>query len=354
MKNQFALVDAGEIINELHYGPFANNWWVLSNQQILPYRVDMNVLIETNDISFSLQIIRDSSNVAKPFFHYKMNELSGSSDSPSGAISQMFKKLNKKGKIYSGPSMMGFDHPEVIEELLLDVNFQPFKINVSERIQIFVSQIGNYWNTKWNGVGEGFCSSFSSKYKQRWSLFVQKIISNHCTIEIYQDNLKVTEFEDVTPEGVWNKTGILKDHNGNDLFGVFHEKTIEEFNKYHVNNRTSSCTLNDWNNSELMEKIYEQCLKKRIATKNLDWFSFFQDYKSQKSNIIELFSALSQIYPKNYSITKREIRAWKTMLKRVGCINITPISIGYSNVITFVNSIFCCQINYLYNISLFL
>src|SRR5688572_18490692 len=142
--------------------------------------------------------------------------------------------------------MMGFDHPEVIEELLLDINFQPFKIILNEKLQIFVSQIGKYWSIKWNGIGEGFCSSFSSHYKKCWSFFVQKIINNHCIIEIYQNNLKVVEFKDETPEKVWQKTGILKNYNGNDLFGVLHKTIIEGFNKYHVKNKISSCTLNDW------------------------------------------------------------------------------------------------------------
>ncbi|CAJ0852807.1 4810_t:CDS:2, partial [Entrophospora sp. SA101] len=123
-----------EIINKSYYGPFATSWLVLSNEQFLPYCVGMKVQIEMS-----------------------------SSHSPSGAISEMFNKLNKKGKNYSGLSLMGFDNSNIIEELFFDVNFQPFKIKVNEKLGIFVSQIDS------------------------------------CIIEIYKDNLKVAEFEDETP-----------------------------------------------------------------------------------------------------------------------------------------------------------
>ncbi|RHZ49726.1 hypothetical protein Glove_515g4 [Diversispora epigaea] len=45
---------------------------------------------------------------------------------------------------------------------------------------------------------------------------------------------------------------------------------------------------------------------------------------NQHSTIIELHGKLKKLYPPNYILDDRELRAWKTMLKAVGCINITP------------------------------
>jgi len=44
--------------------------------------------------------------------------------------------------------------------------------------------------------------------------------------------------------------------------------------------------------------------------------------------IIELSSCLEQIYTKDYQFTLRELGAWRTMLKRVGCHNVTPYTNG--------------------------
>ena len=54
------------------------------------------------------------------------------------------------------------------------MDFQPFFINL-DKIKIFVSSVGKEWNIKWDGVGEGFISSFTSKFREKSCLFVQKV-----------------------------------------------------------------------------------------------------------------------------------------------------------------------------------
>ena len=54
----------------------------------------------------------------------------------------------------------------------------------------------------------------------------------------------------------------------------------------------------------------------------------FDNFSKQKSMIIELSSCLEQIYTKDYQFTLRELGAWRTMLKRVGCHNVTPYTNG--------------------------
>ncbi|CAJ0920336.1 14243_t:CDS:2 [Entrophospora sp. SA101] len=79
-----------------------------------------------------------------------------------------------------------------------------------ENINIFIFAIGSGWNANWDGVGEGFCSSFTSRFKSESCHFVQKIIKNNCIIEIYKGNECIANFNGATPTEVWKKTGVLK------------------------------------------------------------------------------------------------------------------------------------------------
>ncbi|CAJ0634635.1 14535_t:CDS:2, partial [Entrophospora sp. SA101] len=80
-------------------------------------------------------------------------ELDGGSivcEATSATINHMYKNFtNKKGTEYSGNVILGFDNLEVTNELLKDC-------------------------TNWDGVGEGFCSSFASRFKLMSCHFVQK------------------------------------------------------------------------------------------------------------------------------------------------------------------------------------
>ncbi|RHZ88328.1 hypothetical protein Glove_23g66 [Diversispora epigaea] len=75
-----------------------------------------------------------------------------------------------------------------------------------------------------------------------------------------------------------------------------------------------------------MQPIFEKNLKKKISTINLGWIQFFLNWKNQKTRIIEFIITLAQIYPSDHQFTERELRAWRRMMKDVGCTNITPFS----------------------------
>ena len=83
-----------------------------------------------------------------------------------------------------------------------------------------------------------------------------------------------------------------------------------------------------------MTRAFEQCLKKKISVVGLDWNLFFIEWKRQSSNIIEFFSHLTRIYSDNYEFTDRELRAWRSMMFKVGCTNITPFTREQSSVST--------------------
>ncbi|GBC08314.1 hypothetical protein RclHR1_08010004 [Rhizophagus clarus] len=51
---------------------------------------------------------------------------------------------------------------------------------------------------------------------------------------------------------------------------------------------------------------------------------FIENWKNQQSEIIELRTSLMQLYGSEYQISSSEFNAWKSMLRHMGCIEITP------------------------------
>lgn len=328
-KNFYNLLSCGSIVPEIHYGPFAINWWTTPTQKnrALPYRIGMKVQVELANIIFSMRIIRQLDTDLKPGFSCEVDGESIVCETPSAAINHMYKKFtNKKGTEYSGNVILGFDNLEVTNELLKDVDFQPFMVTL-ENINIFVFAIGLEWCTIWDGVGEGFCSSLTSRFKLSSCHFVQKVIKNNCIIEIYKGNECIANFDGTTPTEVWEKVGILKKYNGKDLFGISHTIVVNEFQKYQQQqSAAATCLPENWNNHEIIDKVFENTLKKKISVSKLNWHSIFDSFYKQKSSIIELTSSLKKIYPEGHEFTSRELTAWRTMMRRTGCHDVTPYS----------------------------
>lgn len=70
------------------------------------------------------------------------------------------------------------------------------------------------------------------KYRERQSLFIQKIGSKYCHIEVFQKKERIAYYSDVSPTKVWKKIGILKNYNGNNLFVIEHPFTINALKNY--------------------------------------------------------------------------------------------------------------------------
>jgi hypothetical protein len=166
----------------------------------------------------------------------------------------------------------------------------------------------------------GYQSSFMYKYQGKQSLFLQKIESRNCYIEVFQNKERIAYYIDISPTEVWKKTGILKNYNGNVLFGIEHPITINVLKYYE---KLPICSVNEWDDIEIITQAFKQHLKRRTIA-DLNWHKFFIEWKEQESSIIELMSHLKPLYPPNYEFTDRELRAWRKMMKSVGCTNITP------------------------------
>src|ERR1044072_7740281 len=160
------------------------------------------------------------------------------------------------------------------------------------KLSILIIKLDN--SNKKNMVG--YQSSFMYKYQEKQSLFLQKIENKNCYIEVFQKKERIAYYIDTSPIGVWKKTGILKNYNGNVLFGIKHPITINALKNYE---KLTICNVNEWDNIEILTQAFEQHLKRRTIA-DLNWHKFFIKWKEQESNIIELMMHLNPLYPPNY------------------------------------------------------
>ena len=103
------------------------------------------------------------------------------------------------------------------------------------------------------------------------------------------------------------------------MFGIDNEYTQALISQLQI----PSCISEEWNDVFLLQQIFEYHLKKRTKS-DINWLGFIKNWKNQQSKIIELRTSLMQVYGSKYQINSRELYAWKTMLRHMGCVEITP------------------------------
>ena len=105
---------------------------------------------------------------------------------------------------------MGMDDNDILSEIVLDLSFQSFSINV-QKINITIHSIG--MSTK-QEVGCRFTSFFIYTKSKERALFFQTVNKNKSSVYIYKENQLSEEFHGSDPNSVWKKIGILKERLG--------------------------------------------------------------------------------------------------------------------------------------------
>jgi len=329
------IIAIGSILPNLHYGVNAIHWWVvrgdvdlINGTFLYPIRVGWQTVIEIASKRYYTQVLEGNKDhkLLPGFRSYVENEFSDVENSSTNAITSLYQKLNPLSNTkYSGPLMLGWEDESNLETSLEGVHFRPFVIKV-DKYKIYVISLGISKNVDMNGAGIGYMSSFIGKYKKKRSIFVQKIEQDGCHIDIYEKNIKIESFVGLTPVEVWKKTGIMKEINGKALFGLEHKMTCQSLDNQHV----LKCDSTLWSNEDTMHQIFNYHLRKRTIA-NIGWFYFFETWKNQ-STVIELNTALKNLYPMDHVFKQHEIEAWQTMLKATGCTNISPFEKNQSKV----------------------
>ncbi|RIB18915.1 hypothetical protein C2G38_2036515 [Gigaspora rosea] len=243
------------------------------------------------------------------------------------AISSVYHQVFKTKTKFSGLEVLGFDKTIITDELLSDLPFRPYNFQLGI-LRIWIVKIGCSNEITTNLAGPGFKSAFIYQYNKSRALFFQEIDKNHCRVTIYYECNAYIDFIEQNPDLVWSKIGILQKYNRNQLFELTNQYTTNLIQAAQI----PYCTLNEWNNKEIITNIYNYHLKCCIIA-NINWYQFFCNKFEQPNTIIELRSALQLIYPIEHEIGERKFRAWKAMLKNVGCSDITPYEKDQSNVL---------------------
>lgn len=328
-----SLLSVGIIDPKLHFGPFSNDWWTVCNQEmefLVPIRLHMKIIAFLNENNFILTVVKgNKEHSEQPGYLCNCESFftTEPSKSSTDAISTVYQKMFHTKTRFSGPMIMGFDKPAICEKLLEGISFRPYFINL-ELVRIFVFGIAKSENNQWGYAGIGYKSSFFFQLAKKRYLFLQEFEEDVCKVTIMQK----TTFENVyygnTPDLVWErifheqgtKIAKLMILTGKVLFGI--ENTITQRLIQAI--EIPSCLLSDWNNDVLTEKVFSYHLKRRTIS-NVNWRGFLKKWQEQET-IIELHSNLKQLYPTNYQFNERELNAWRIMLRKMGCHDITPFS----------------------------
>ncbi|CAB4408850.1 unnamed protein product [Rhizophagus irregularis] len=286
----------------------------------------MKTLVTLNNTHFIITVVKGTSVAAfQPGYICEANGIISSVyDTPSGAINFLYHTLFSSKTRFSGPLICGFNNEEINKQILDDIPFQPFTLAVG-KLQVFIGMIGVSDQESLGYVGPGYLSSFIFNIgaKKIRTLFIQQIHQRHCSVTLYQDERIKFKYSGKNPDEVWKevwkKIGILQNWDGKTLFGINHEKIQNLINIL----RTPSCTVNEWDNEIMMTQLYKHHLYK-FTPAITPWYEFLLNWKEYKCSIIELYSALENIYPEEYQFRERELRAWKALLRSIGCTNITP------------------------------
>ncbi|GES86464.1 hypothetical protein GLOIN_2v1767687 [Rhizophagus clarus] len=292
------LISSGIIVDTLHYGPFCHNWWISRPSEkreslilLHPIRLHMKTLVSLKDRDFIIEVVETSSNY--------------------GQIPGYICKCD-------GPAVMGFDIPIISEILLKDLSFRTFIFSLG-KLNIWVLGIGKSNKNEWNFAGTGYKTSFIHTYQKQRCVYLQELDDDCCQVTIYSGNEVRKFYVGDNPELVWKKIGILQQYKGKELFGMENSKVQRMILS------TPSCTLEEWDDDDVMDEMYRHHLRQRIPT-IINWQLLFKDWHSEASTIIELQTQFKRLYPSDHKITDRELRAWKSMLKNVGCTRITPFN----------------------------
>ncbi|CAB4491079.1 unnamed protein product [Rhizophagus irregularis] len=285
-KYDVSLIKVGKLDEELHFGPFGRFWWKSRDNILYPIRLEMKTLVTLNKTHFIITVVKGTSVAAfQPGYICEANGITSSVyDTPSGAINFLYHILFSSKTKFSGPLICGFNDKEINKRILDDIPFQPFTIMVGN-LQIFIGMIGVSDQENLGYVGPGYLSSFIYRVGEEKirTLFVQQIHQRHCSVALYQDERIKLKYSGKNPDEVW-------------------KEVWKKLKCYKIG----------------MEKLYS------FTPASIPWYEFLLNWKEYKCNIIELYSALENIYPEKYQFKEREFRAWKALLRSVECTNITP------------------------------
>ena len=190
------LIFAGQIVENLHYGPFCHSWWLIrptnktsTHTFLLPIQLGMKTLAVLNKCDFIITVVEDTNYPNSPgFICYSKENHSDVCSSSTEAINTCYEKVFRSNAKFPGPQVMGFDDSNIVQQLLSDIIFRPYAFSL-RRLNIFVMGMGKSKKPEWNYTGEGYKSVFQYNYDGVKSNFVQEIENEECVVQIFTNDI---------------------------------------------------------------------------------------------------------------------------------------------------------------------
>ncbi|CAG8828261.1 9457_t:CDS:2, partial [Racocetra persica] len=210
-KYTITLIFRGHLAEELYYGPFCHNWWISRPSEKMnnpchfyPIRIQSKLLVTINEHDFIIEVGQIESEFGlHPSYICKYDSVQSEiCKAPSMAITMVYQKIFQTKTNFSGPEVMGYDTPEVVQEYFHELLFQVFNYSFN-KLRIWILGVGKSNNEKFNFTG--------SRFKFRKT------------------------FVGCDPDSVWNQN-------------------------------IPTCSLSDWTNEHLMILAYKYHLKQRTST----------------------------------------------------------------------------------------
>src|SRR5436305_2068981 len=170
--------------------------------------------------------------------------------------------------------------------------------------------------------------------KKKRTLIVQEINKKNSIVKMYHNFELQSTYIGNSPDDVWQKVGILQEHKGVDLFGVSHPQ-IQTFIQTLL---IPKCPPKEWHIINKMHALWNYHLRK-FTLASIQWNEFFIKWYNETKTVIEITTSLKKLYPPNYVLKEREMRAWRTMLNHAGCTNVTPYTKDISPVSYFIEEV---------------
>ncbi|CAG8648584.1 18517_t:CDS:2 [Gigaspora margarita] len=153
----------------------------------------------------------------------------------SEAITSIYKQAFVTKTRLDGLSVIECDDLEIYKILLSDIYFCPYSFKIGD-LNLVVSEIGKSNNADWN-------------YARKEAI-----------IRIYQHSQEIHVFHDTNSNTIWNKISILIQFTESILFRLEYEQMKSKISKEH----TLSCTVDNWQNEHIMNKLFNYHLRKYI------------------------------------------------------------------------------------------
>ncbi|CAG8755328.1 13926_t:CDS:1, partial [Dentiscutata erythropus] len=230
------LISLGAIIPRLHYGIDICNWWTTWGEKDLekgvylyPIRVGWQTVLEINNKNFYTQVL-EGNEKHEHYSGYRCQvglKFSDIEEAPSPAITSLYRRVCQNNNTnFSGPQVLGWDDPYMLEQSLTDIEFRPFLIKI-DKYNIYITALGcpSTGNADEVEARVGYTAMFTGEHLGKRAIYIQQIDLDGCHIEIYQDGVSKYHYTGTTPNEVWKASKKLKKFCETELFGLEHPLT---------------------------------------------------------------------------------------------------------------------------------